>query len=106
MWATSEMVMRTVPDGSCHTRRVQLSAVTAVWPRRQTEVTGQEWPDRVTTALELLVTRKTSSVTGDQDRILGYLGWVLWTAQSLALLSSEPERMRSLDTETLRTRDT
>ena len=51
---TSETVMRTVPDGSCQTLREQLSAVTAVWPRRQTEVTGQEWPDRVTTALEAL----------------------------------------------------
>ena len=46
--------MRTVPAGSCQTLREQLSAVTAVWPRRQTEVTGQEWPDRVTTALEAL----------------------------------------------------
>ena len=65
---------RSKPSGSHQTLTVELSAVTANSDRRQTAVTGQECPDRVTLALVELLE-------------------IDLTDQSLALLSSDPERI-------------
>ena len=65
---------RSKPSGRHQTLTVELSAVTANSDRRQTAVTGQECPDRVTLALVELLE-------------------IDLTDQSLALLSSDPERI-------------
>ena len=85
-----DIVWRIEPSGSCQTLTVQMSAVTASFDRRQTAVTGHECPDRVTAALvELLLLLE-----------------IVLTDQSLALLSSDPDRIWPLWTDTHLTLDT